>query len=82
MEQPLRTPRDEYYINSTSFEVYMVVGLVFVLGFTFSFIGSVMIHQETLVWPGMLISMGAAYWVLRVLSRRERNAKIREVDGE
>lgn len=75
-----RTARDEYYIKSTSFEVYMIAGLVFVLGFSLSFVLSVLAHAEPWLWPGSLVSIVAAFVVLRVLSRREREAKIREVD--
>jgi hypothetical protein len=82
MKQSPYSGRDQYYINSTSFEVYMIVGTIFVLGFTMAFIGSVLMHMEVLLWPGALVSAGLAYWVLRVLSRRERLAKMREIDNE
>lgn len=82
MKPPQRSARDEYYINATSFEVYMVVGLVFLFGFTLAFVLSVIFHMEPLVWPGGLLAAGLAFAVLQVLSRRERAAKIREVDGE
>jgi uncharacterized membrane protein len=82
MTHPTRTARDEYYINSTSFEVYMIAGAVFLIGFTLIFILSVAYHLEPLVWPGGAFSIVAGFGVLRVLSKRERRAKIREVDGE
>ncbi len=75
-----RTMRDEYYINSTSFEVYMIGGTVFLGLYTLAFIASVMFHMEPLIWPSMFIAIGAAYGTLNWLSRRERAAKIREVD--
>lgn len=77
-----RTARDEYYIRSTSFEVYMITGLIWLFGFTLAFILSVALHAEVMLWPGALLSVLLAAAVLRVLSRRERLAKIREVDGE
>jgi positive regulator of sigma E activity len=83
MAQPRqRSAKDEYYINATSFEVYMIVGLVFLFGFTLAFIAGVLLHMEVIVWPGGLVAAGIGYWLLRVLSKRERAAKIREVDGE
>lgn len=80
IESRQRTSRDEYYINSTSFEVYMIGGVVFLGLFTLAFVASVVFHMEPLVWPGMFIAIGAAYGSLNWLSRRERAAKIREVD--
>lgn len=82
MDRPVRSARDERYINSTSFEVYMIVGAVFLVGFTAAFILSVATHHEMWVWPGSILSVILAYATLSVLSRRERLAKIREVDGE
>jgi hypothetical protein len=82
MDSPKRTARDEYYINSTSFEVYMIVGAVFVIGFTLTFMLSVVYHVEPWIWPGSALWMILAAVLLRVLSKRERQAKIREVDGE
>jgi Flp pilus assembly protein TadB len=55
---------------------------VFLIGFTLIFILSVAYHLEPLVWPGGAFSIVAGFGVLRVLSKRERRAKIREVDGE
>ncbi len=82
MSQPQRTPRDEYYINATSFEVYMIAGLVFVFGFTLAFMLGVIFHVEVIVWPGALVAMGLTYAVIRFLGNRERARKIREVDGQ
>jgi hypothetical protein len=82
MDYPKRTARDEYYINSTSFEVYMIVGAAFLIGFTLIFVLSVVFHFEPWIWPGGALSMIGAAVLLRVLSTRERLAKIREVDGE
>ncbi len=82
MDYPKRTARDEYYINSTSFEVYMIAGTVFLVGFTLIFVLSVIFHFEPWIWPGGALSIIVAAVLLRVLSKRERLAKIREVDGE
>jgi uncharacterized membrane protein YdbT with pleckstrin-like domain len=82
MIPPNRTGRDQYYINSTSFEVYMITGLVWLAITTFVFVLSIATNHEPWVWPGGILAVVVAAIVLRVLSRRERNAKIREVDGE
>lgn len=82
VDQPQRTARDQRYIESTSFEVYMVVGTVFVLGFSAIFILTVLTHTEPLLWPGSALLVGLCYFVLTLLERNERVAKIREVDGE
>jgi hypothetical protein len=73
------SPQDYYYVKSPGFESYMISGLVFVFGITFSIVGSVAIHQEPLFWPGSLLSIVAAFFVLRALKRREFRAKLREV---
>lgn len=80
MSQQQRSARDERYIKSTSFEVYMVAGFVWLMVFSGIFILSVVLHREMWVWPGGLLSIIVGAVVLNVLSRRERRAKIREVD--
>jgi hypothetical protein len=82
MNPPDRTRRDQYYIDSTSFEVYMITGLVWLTITTISFVLSVVTHHEPWAWPGGILAVIVAAVVLRVLSQRERRAKIREVDGE
>lgn len=82
MEVPNRTPRDQYYIDSTSFEVYLIVGAIFVVGFSLIFIATVVAHTEVLLWPASLVLIGICAAILNVLIRRERACKIREVDGE
>ncbi len=82
MAQHARSPRDELYLKSTSFEVYIITGLVFLFGFTASFILSVISHREVLLWPGALVSVIVAAIVLRVLARREYHAKLRELEAE
>lgn len=82
MAQRTRTARDEVYLTSTSFEVYMVTGLVFLFGFTASFIFSVVISFEWLLWPGTFISVLAAYAVLKVMERREYRSKLNELEAE
>ncbi len=79
---PQRSARDQLYIESTSFEVYMVVGTIFVLGFSAIFILTVLTHTEPLLWPGSVLLVGLCYFVLTLLARNEKAAKIREVDGE
>ncbi|NJK79220.1 MAG: hypothetical protein HC893_05100 [Chloroflexaceae bacterium] len=77
-----RSARDQRYIDCTSFEVYLVVGTVFVLGFSLLFILSVVWHIEPMLWPASVVLIGLCYAILHVLSQRERAAKIREVDGK
>lgn len=76
------TARDLGYLNCTSFEVYIAVGLVFVLGFTLMFILSVVAHVEVLLWPGTLLVLVASFFVYRVLKRREYAAKLREIEAD
>jgi len=74
--------QDYRYLHCTSFEVYMQAGLVFVLGFSGSFIVSFVIHQAKLFWPGVLISIIATGIVLQILKKREYQAKSRELEAE
>lgn len=82
MAQSRFSARDQGYLNATRFEVYIVVGLVFVLGFTASFILSVVYHAEVWLWPGALLSVLVSYIVLRVLKRREYAEKLRELEAD
>ncbi len=76
------SPRDECYLNATRFEVYIAAGLVFVIGFTLVFIFSVMAHAEAWVWPGSLLPIGAAFFVFRILKRREYAEKLCELEAD
>lgn len=80
MSQRQLSGRERYYVNSTSFEVYMIVGLVWLVLFSLAFILSVALNMEVWLWPGALLSVVIAAGVLFVLSRRERAAKLRELD--
>jgi hypothetical protein len=75
------SPRDEIYLTSTSFEVYMVTGLVFVFLFTAAFIISIRIHYEWLLWPGSFVAVVAAYITLKLLERREHIRKLAEIEA-
>ncbi|NTW03085.1 MAG: hypothetical protein HGA19_17700 [Oscillochloris sp.] len=75
------SPRDEVYLTSTSFEVYMVTGLVFLFIFTVTFITSIKIHFEWLIWPGSFVAVVAAYITLKLLERREYANKLAEVEA-
>lgn len=75
------SPRDEIYLSSTSFEVYMVTGLVFLFIFTASFITSIKIHFEWMLWPGSFVAVVAAYATLRWLETRERVRKLAEIEA-
>jgi hypothetical protein len=83
MAQRMRfSPRDECYLNATRFEVYIAAGLVFVIGFTLVFMLSVMAHAEVWIWPGSLIPVGAAFYIFRILKRREYAEKLRELEAD
>ncbi len=73
--------RDQIYLQSTSFEVYMGVGAVFVLIFTAGFIIGLKLHMAWLVWPGLLIAMVAGFVTLKWLERRELARKLAEVEA-
>jgi hypothetical protein len=80
MEEQLElSPQDERYLNSPSFEIYMIAGAVFALGMTLSFVLTVMIHREPLFWPGLLLSIVVSSIVLQKLRVREYHAKLREI---
>ncbi|NNJ13037.1 hypothetical protein EKD04_022180 [Chloroflexales bacterium ZM16-3] len=78
-QRPRFSPRDEVYLASTSFEVYMVTGLVFLFIFTATFITSIKIHFEWLIWPGSFVAVVAAYATLKILERREQARKLAEI---
>ncbi len=71
--------RDQIYLTSTSFEVYMVTGLVFLFVFTASFFFSIRINFEWLIWPGSFVAVVLAYITLKVLERREYVRKLAEI---
>lgn len=81
-QQVRRSPRDEIYLKSTSFEVYMVSGLVFVGGFTLAFVLSVLTHHELWLWPGMVAAIIVAAVVHARLVRREQHNKLLELEAE
>lgn len=82
MAQPRRfSPRDEIYLSSTSFEVYMITGLVFLFLFTAAFFFSIQIDFEWLIWPGSFVAVIVAYTTLKVLERREQIRKLAEVEA-
>ena len=76
------SPRDEVYLNSTSFEVYMATGGVFVVGFTIAFLAGVLLNFAWLVWPGTFITVVLAYLTLSTLERREFRNKFAELEAE
>ncbi|MBX0330782.1 hypothetical protein K2Z83_24295 [Oscillochloris sp. ZM17-4] len=73
------SPRDEVYLASTSFEVYMVTGLVFLFIFTAFFITSIKIHAEWMIWPGGVVGAAVGFGVFKLLERREQVRKLAEV---
>jgi len=78
-QQRRMSARDRIYLDSTSFEVYMVTGVVFLFIFTASFLFSIRIHFEWLIWPGSFVAVVAAYITLKVLERREQVRKLAEI---
>lgn len=82
MAQQVRSPRDEVYLKSTGFEVYMMSGLIFLAGVTLAFVVGVYSDYEILLWPGMVVSFAIAAVAHLKLTRREYNAKLRELEAE
>ncbi|GAB4447092.1 MAG: hypothetical protein OHK0015_50900 [Chloroflexi bacterium OHK40] len=82
MERPRFSPRDEVYLKSTGFEVYMAAGAVFIGVFTAIFIFSIKISFAWLVWPGLFVAVLAGYVVLNRLERREYARKLAELQAE
>jgi hypothetical protein len=76
------SPRDEVYLKSTGFEVYMGSGAAFLAILTTIFIISIKVHFAWLFWPGMFLAAVVAYIVLKVLERREYRAKLQELESE
>lgn len=74
--------RDQVYLDSTGFEVYMGAGVVFLLIFTAIFIFSLKINFAWLVWPGLFAGVLGGYLVLKVLERRELKRKLAEIEAE
>ena len=81
-QQQRFSPRDEMYLNSTSFEVYMAAGAVFILLFSIGFILGVKLNFAWLVWPGAFIAVLAGYITLNRLEKRERRIKLAELEAE
>ncbi len=76
------SPRDEVYLTSTSFEVYMIAGGVFIALFGILFAISVKISFAWLVWPALFVSILAGYITLNRLEKRERQRKLAELEAE
>lgn len=76
------SPRDEVYLNSTSFEVYMAAGGVFIGLFGLLFAISIKISFAWLVWPALFVSILAGYITLNRLKKRERKRKLAELEAE
>lgn len=65
----------------TSLEVYLVTGIVFVLGFSLSVVLSTLAHHETMVWLGWaltLIIVAATFFGLRAWELRRRKTKAKQ----
>jgi hypothetical protein len=81
-EQQRFSNRDEIYLISTSFEVYMITGVVFLILFTAGFLLGHMIGFAWLVWPGSFIAVLAAYFTLKRLEQREQAIKRTALENE
>jgi hypothetical protein len=81
-EQQRYSPRDEVYLISTSFEVYMAAGAVFVILFTTGFLVGHLLNFAWLVWPGAFIAILGGYLVLKRLEQREQASKRAELEKE
>lgn len=82
MDQTRFNARDERYLHSTRFEVYLIVGSVFALGFTAAMIVSIFFHAEPWVWPGALLSVVLSVVLFQVLKKREYHEKLRELEAD
>jgi membrane protein implicated in regulation of membrane protease activity len=82
MAQQRFSPRDEVYLSSTSFEVYMITGAVFLFFFSAAFLVSIKVGLAWGIWPGSFVAVVAAYATLRTLARREYRHKLRELEAE
>ncbi|MFV9503234.1 MAG: hypothetical protein AB4911_01575 [Oscillochloridaceae bacterium umkhey_bin13] len=80
-QQRRLSTRDEVYLSSTGFEVYMGAGAVFLLIFTAIFVFSIKINFAWLVWPGMFLGVLGGYLVLKFLERREQIKKMAEIEA-
>ncbi|MEF3275327.1 MAG: hypothetical protein K6356_13190 [Chloroflexus sp.] len=76
------SPRDEVYLASTSFEVYMIAGGVFIGLFGLLFAISIKINMAWLVWPALVVSVIAGAITLYRLEKRERKRKLAELEAE
>lgn len=76
------SPRDEVYLNSPGFEMYMGAGAVFLLVFTTIFIYSIKVSFAWLVWPGLFVAVVAGYITLKLLERREYRRKLAEIEAD
>lgn len=76
------SPRDEVYLKSTSFEVYMIGGIVFLAFFTATFLLSLRINAEWMIWPGAVVAAAAGGLTLLALMRREHKRKLAELEAE
>jgi hypothetical protein len=81
-EQQRYSPRDEVYLISTSFEVYMAAGAVFILLFTAGFLAGHFLNFAWLVWPGLFVAILSGYLVLKRLEQREQARKRNELEKE
>lgn len=82
MTQQKFSPRDEVYLTSTSFEVYMATGAVFLFFFATAFLISIKTDFVWGIWPGSFVAVIAAYLTLYLLSKREHRNKLRELETE
>ncbi|NJM08934.1 hypothetical protein HC891_26160 [Candidatus Gracilibacteria bacterium] len=76
------SPRDEVYLSSTSFEVYMIVGVVFAFVVTAGFLIGVFNQMAWLMWPAIGVGALVGMVVLRYLSQREWKRKLAELESE
>jgi hypothetical protein len=76
------SPRDEVYLSSTSFEVYMIVGVVFAAIVTAGFLIGVYNQMAWLMWPAIGVAALLGFALLRYLARREWNHKLAELEAE
>ena len=82
MSERTYSVRDTIYLKSTSFEVFMISGGIFVALFSLAFLIGNGIGAAWLIWPGIV---GAALIALPIhlkLAQREYRAKLAELNAE
>jgi hypothetical protein len=82
MTERALSSRDSIYLKSTSFEVFMISGGVFIAVISLFFLVGISWSAAWLIWPGMIAGFLAALPVHLLLARREYRLKLAELNRE